>query len=213
MAEHKAKKAKMMEEYNHQISFRADTLPITKIIYFVNSRKEETMKITRGDNPLNLIVHPNFRLKQLGFSEWFEVINQAKRLGLPPPPKLATFRLTAEEKKRKRAEVIKEVFVTKDVYEAANGNDLSGNMECSTVVRVETLHISSPILAARSLFFYKLFSNGMRESEERRLLRNLPMTPESALLYLDLPSTVLMAEAVQPLTGAAKQFLAVRYKT
>lgn len=45
-----------------------------------------------------------------------------------------------------------------------------------------------------------------------RLLRNLPMTPESALLYLDLPSGVLMADAVQPLTDAAKQFLASRYK-
>ena len=45
-----------------------------------------------------------------------------------------------------------------------------------------------------------------------RLLRNLPMTPESALLYLELPSSVLMAEAVQPLTDAAKQYLAVRYK-
>lgn len=45
-----------------------------------------------------------------------------------------------------------------------------------------------------------------------RLLRNLPMTPESALVYLELPSSVLMAEAVQPLTDAAKQFLAVRYK-
>ncbi|GER26468.1 BTB/POZ/Kelch-associated protein [Striga asiatica] len=45
-----------------------------------------------------------------------------------------------------------------------------------------------------------------------RLLRNLPMTTESALLYLDLPSSVLMAEAVQPLTDAAKQFLASRYK-
>lgn len=45
-----------------------------------------------------------------------------------------------------------------------------------------------------------------------RLLRNLPMTPESALLYLDLPSSVLMADAVQPLTDAAKQFLAARYK-
>ncbi|GKE37543.1 hypothetical protein Tco_1460948 [Tanacetum coccineum] len=72
----------MMEEYNHQIFFRADTLPITKISYVVNSRKEATMKITRG---------------------------------LPSPPELATFRLTAEEKKRKRSEVIKEVFVTKDV--------------------------------------------------------------------------------------------------
>lgn len=45
-----------------------------------------------------------------------------------------------------------------------------------------------------------------------RLLRNLPMTCESALLYLDLPSSVLMADAVQPLTDAAKQFLAAKYK-
>ncbi|RVW43223.1 BTB/POZ domain-containing protein [Vitis vinifera] len=45
-----------------------------------------------------------------------------------------------------------------------------------------------------------------------RMLRNLSMTCESALLYLDLPSSVLMAEAVQPLTDAAKQFLAGRYK-
>lgn len=45
-----------------------------------------------------------------------------------------------------------------------------------------------------------------------RLLRNFPMTCESALLYLELPSSVLMADAVQPLTDAAKQFLASRYK-
>ncbi|KAJ4894239.1 SKP1/BTB/POZ domain protein [Raphanus sativus] len=131
----------------------------------------------------------------------------------------------------------------------------------STVVNVKELNISPPILAAKSLFFYKLFSNGMRESEQRhvtlrisaqgrcfdgafelcvqkfsnchnapalldvlmaadkfevascmrycsRLLRNMPMTPDSALLYLELPSSVLMAEAVEPLTDAAKQFLA-----
>ncbi|XP_052194282.1 BTB/POZ domain-containing protein POB1-like [Diospyros lotus] len=150
--------------------------------------------------------------------------------------------------------------------EAANSNDSNWSMDCSTVLRVKTLHISSPILAAKSPFFYKLFSNGMRESEQRhvtlrinaseeaalmdllnfmysntlsvttapalldvlmaadkfevascmrhcsRLLRNLPMTPESALLYLELPSSVLMADAVQPLTDAAKQFLAALYK-
>nr|GEX08864.1 hypothetical protein [Tanacetum cinerariifolium] len=55
------------------------------------------MKITRGENPLNLVVHPNFRLKSLGFSEWLE----AKKLGLPPPPTLAIFRMTAEEKRGK----------------------------------------------------------------------------------------------------------------
>ncbi|KAJ0105468.1 hypothetical protein Patl1_17593 [Pistacia atlantica] len=155
---------------------------------------------------------------------------------------------------------------TEDDEEATQSNDASWSMDCSTVLRVKTVHISSPILAAKSPFFYKLFSNGMRESEQRhvtlrihaseeaalmdllnfmysrtlstitptalldvlmaadkfevascmrycsRLLRDLPMTCESALLYLDLPSSVLMAEAVQPLTDAAKQFLAARYK-
>lgn len=150
--------------------------------------------------------------------------------------------------------------------EAANSNESDWSMDCSTVVRVKTLHISSPILAAKSPFFYKLFSNGMRESEQRhvtlrinaseevalmellnfmysntltttsapglldvlmaadkfevascmrhcsRLLRNMPMTPDSALLYLELPSSVLMADAVQPLTDAAKQYLAARYR-
>ncbi|KAL0848582.1 hypothetical protein Bca101_021829 [Brassica carinata] len=146
------------------------------------------------------------------------------------------------------------------------------------VKRVRELHISSPILAAKSPFFYKLFSNGMMESVQRhvtlvinaseeaalmdvslsleeaalmellnfmytntvsvttapalldvlmaadkfevascmrycsRLLRNMPMTTESALLYLELPATVLLAKSVQPLTDAAKLFLAARYK-
>ncbi|KAK9145290.1 hypothetical protein Sjap_005193 [Stephania japonica] len=150
--------------------------------------------------------------------------------------------------------------------EAANVNDSSWGMDCSAVLRVKTLHISSPILAAKSPFFYKLFSNGMRESEQRHvtlrinaseevalmellnfmysntlstaeapaildvlmaadkfevascmrycscLLRKMPMTPDSAMLYLELPSSVLMAEAVQPLTDAAKLFLASTYK-
>ncbi|GJT83624.1 hypothetical protein Tco_1057966 [Tanacetum coccineum] len=139
--EHDAKKAKILEEYNHQISFRADPLPITKISYTVNTNKEATMKIIRGDNPLNLIVHPNFRLKSMGFSEWLEVhalaskkpgksndmllqslrakfqwvMDQAKKLGLPPPQALATFGMTAEEKKRKRTQFLKEAFVTEDI--------------------------------------------------------------------------------------------------
>ncbi|GJR32431.1 hypothetical protein Tco_1108663 [Tanacetum coccineum] len=115
LTEHEAKKAKMMEKYNHQISFRADQLPIIKISYVVNPNKQATIKITRGDNPLNLVVHPNFRLKTLGFSEWLEVINQAKKLGLPPSPALATFRMTAKDKKRKRTKFLKEVFVTENI--------------------------------------------------------------------------------------------------
>ncbi|GJY04746.1 hypothetical protein Tco_0370686 [Tanacetum coccineum] len=45
--EHEAKKAKILEEYNHQISFRADPLPITKISYVVNSNKEATKEINQ----------------------------------------------------------------------------------------------------------------------------------------------------------------------
>nr|GEV26485.1 retrovirus-related Pol polyprotein from transposon TNT 1-94 [Tanacetum cinerariifolium] len=81
------------------------------------------------------------RLKTLGFSEWLKVhalaskkygtsnnlilqslrakfqwvINQAKRLGIPRPPEVATFGLTVEEKKRKRTGFIKEVFVIENV--------------------------------------------------------------------------------------------------
>jgi hypothetical protein len=35
----------------------------------------------------------------------------------------------------------------------------SWSMDCSTIVKVRTIHISSAILAAKSPFFYKLFSN------------------------------------------------------
>ncbi|KAG1330377.1 BTB/POZ domain-containing protein POB1 [Cocos nucifera] len=148
----------------------------------------------------------------------------------------------------------------------SQSNDSTWSMECSHVLRVKSIYISSAILAAKSPFFYKLFSNGMRESDQRhailrinaseeaalmelltfmysgklstssptllldvlmaadkfevsscmrhcsQLLRTLPMTTESALLYLDLPSSVSMASAVQPLTDAAKEFLANKYR-
>ncbi|KAL2234679.1 BTB/POZ domain-containing protein POB1-like [Sesamum indicum] len=158
-----------------------------------------------------------------------------------------------------------ETTINQSGQEAAQGSEASSSMDYSEV-QVKTIHISSPILAAKSPFFYKLFSNGMRESEQRhvtlriqaseeaalmdllnfmysntlprttptalldvlmaadkfevascmrycsRLLCKLKMTCESALLYLDLPSTILMADTVQPLTDAAKQFLAARFK-
>lgn len=40
--------------------------------------------------------------------------------------------------------------------EAVNSNESNWSMDCSTVLRVKTLHISSPILAAKSPFFYKV---------------------------------------------------------
>ncbi|GJU48183.1 hypothetical protein Tco_1217738, partial [Tanacetum coccineum] len=40
---------------------------------------------------------------------------RVNRLGLPPPPAFATFGMTAEDKKRKRSEMIKHIFINKDV--------------------------------------------------------------------------------------------------
>ncbi|GKE90153.1 hypothetical protein Tco_1567628, partial [Tanacetum coccineum] len=57
----------------------------------------------------NDMLLPSLRAK----FQW--VINQAKKLGLPPPPALATFGITAEDKKKKRIEILKEVFVTKNI--------------------------------------------------------------------------------------------------
>ncbi|GJS93368.1 hypothetical protein Tco_0800336 [Tanacetum coccineum] len=92
-----------MEEYNHQISFRADQLPITKISYVVNQNKEATMKITKSDNPLNLVVDPNFRLKTLGFSEWMEVHALASKKSRKSNDMLL------------QSEILKEVFVKENV--------------------------------------------------------------------------------------------------
>ncbi|CAL9128322.1 unnamed protein product [Musa textilis] len=150
--------------------------------------------------------------------------------------------------------------------ELSQCSDASWSMECSPSIRIKSLFISSAILAAKSRFFYKLFSNGMRESDQghatlrisaseeaalmellsfmysgklstnspmllldilmaadkfevascvkhcSQLLRSLPMSTDTALLYLELTSSIAMSSAIQPLTNAAKEFLAKSFK-
>ncbi|GJT26908.1 hypothetical protein Tco_0907183 [Tanacetum coccineum] len=142
MAEYEAKRKKMLDEYNHQISHRVDQLLITKINYEVNSSKEATMRITRRNEPLNLTIYDKFRLKTLEFSEWLEVhalaskskgksnglllqslrakfewvLTQAKKLGVPPLPELSTFGISMDDMKRKRSsEILQEVFVKENI--------------------------------------------------------------------------------------------------
>ncbi|XP_010314497.2 BTB/POZ domain-containing protein POB1 isoform X3 [Solanum lycopersicum] len=163
-------------------------------------------------------------------------------------------------------------YENQDEEAVAMAEESSSRVEMTTdhpaALSVKTIRISSAILAAQSPFFYKLFSNGMRESESEkqlvtvqiyaseeaafvkllqfmysntlstipatamldvlmaadkfevascmrhcsRLLLNLPMTCELASLFLNLPSSVSIADAVQPLLDAAKQFLAAHFK-
>ncbi|XP_057458943.1 BTB/POZ domain-containing protein POB1-like [Lotus japonicus] len=169
---------------------------------------------------------------------------------------------TRHHRKRKRQnDNDDETCVIPSDDEAASSRASNWMVDCpaTTVVRVKTLHISSPILAAQSPFFFKLFSNGMSETKQghvslriyaseeaglmellkfmyrntlnitaapalldvlmvadkfdvpscMRYLLNLPMTPDSASLYLELPHTV---NAIQPLIDAAKQYLVGRYR-
>ncbi|GKA95361.1 retrovirus-related pol polyprotein from transposon TNT 1-94 [Tanacetum coccineum] len=143
LAEYEAKRSKMIKEYNDCITKRLDPLPITKISYIINrSTKDATMRITRNNDPTTLTVYENFALKMLGLTEWIEVhalaskgksqsnnyllqslkansvvINSKQRkLGLKPPSELSDYKITPEERKRKRISgLVDEVFVTEDI--------------------------------------------------------------------------------------------------
>ncbi|GKB43011.1 hypothetical protein Tco_0887953 [Tanacetum coccineum] len=94
LATYEAKRAKILEEYNHCIIFRTGPFPITKISY-----------------------------RMIGFSKWVEVhalTSKAAKHGIPPPPQLTAFELLPAERKvdlkRKRmSELIHQVFVKENI--------------------------------------------------------------------------------------------------
>ncbi|GJZ17599.1 hypothetical protein Tco_0553722 [Tanacetum coccineum] len=89
----KAKRVKMIDEYNYCINFKDDPLPITKFSYKVNNVSNiATMRITRNNQTLNLKIYDKFVLKMLGFTG---------KLGIPLPPQLTVVELPPSEKKKK----------------------------------------------------------------------------------------------------------------
>nr|GEW16949.1 hypothetical protein [Tanacetum cinerariifolium] len=145
--EYEAKKKRMLEEYNYYVTFRADPMPITKISYKVDSSKQASIRIIKGNNLLNLTVYDKFGLKMLSFTKWLELhalasksntkVNnllfkilkakftslksQAEKLGLTPPPQLSTFDLHAPKKKRKGSPEAEDMFAKmKLIIEARN---------------------------------------------------------------------------------------------
>ncbi|GKA27945.1 hypothetical protein Tco_0714113 [Tanacetum coccineum] len=110
LAAYEAKRANIIEEYNHCINFRDDPLPITKFSYKVNNYQgshHENCKEQSASKSHSVY-------KNLYSRSW------VGKLGIPPPPKLTTFDLPLAEKKacmkRKReAEVMYEVFVKEDI--------------------------------------------------------------------------------------------------
>uniref|UniRef100_M8BIP9 BTB domain-containing protein n=1 Tax=Aegilops tauschii TaxID=37682 RepID=M8BIP9_AEGTA len=77
-------------------------------------------------------------------------------------------------------------------------------MVATPVLRVKTIYVSSVVLAANSPFFLKLFSNGMKESDQRHLTLRIADS--------DYPCSSSVAAEIRHLTDAAKEFLANKYK-
>ncbi|GKC77509.1 hypothetical protein Tco_1128283, partial [Tanacetum coccineum] len=91
---------------------------ITKINYKIDKvTRDVTMRIERDNQPLGLTVMEKFGLNQLGFTEWIEVQALAsKGKSKAADTLLKKGGLTPAERKRKRtSNIIKEVFVTKDI--------------------------------------------------------------------------------------------------
>ncbi|GJR74916.1 hypothetical protein Tco_0087281 [Tanacetum coccineum] len=118
LAEYEEKRAKMLDEYNKCINERVNPLPITKINYKVISSHDAIMRITRNHDPLNVMVYEKFRLKTLGFTEWLEghalVIQELKTGQIDCL--LSKLRAKVQlDKKRKRTEILQEVFVKEKI--------------------------------------------------------------------------------------------------
>ncbi|GJW58987.1 hypothetical protein Tco_0105718 [Tanacetum coccineum] len=133
----------MRDEYMQCINFRDDPLPITNFNDKIRkSSKIATMRVIRNKQPLNYKIFDDFKLKMLGFSEWLElhalaykkkdasndlllknlqakfkwVVTTAEKLSIPPPPQLTDYKLPpAEGKRKRRVEVMKEVFLKDDI--------------------------------------------------------------------------------------------------
>ncbi|GJR47580.1 hypothetical protein Tco_1315683 [Tanacetum coccineum] len=85
------------------------------------STKEDPLKvlvplIDEGGSAPKMPNLNQFSISKEGKLTLDDIKNQAKKLGIPPPPELTSFRLSTIEKKRKRSsEILKEVFVTEDI--------------------------------------------------------------------------------------------------
>ncbi|GKE67125.1 hypothetical protein Tco_1521286, partial [Tanacetum coccineum] len=159
LATYEAKRAKMLEEYNHLIKFRVDPLPITKISYRINnSTKEASIKA-------NDVLLKNLKAK----FQW--VKTQAEKLGVSPLPQLTAFGFSNSEKKRKRtSEIIKAVFVKENIIV----DGMHRNMTPPPwVVPSEGLVIKEP---KAGIFFYNgNFDQVFQREEEFHLATTLQL--------------------------------------
>ncbi|GJZ83427.1 hypothetical protein Tco_0648600 [Tanacetum coccineum] len=193
LAKYEAKRDKMLAEYNHYLTYRADPRKITKINYTIDRvTKDATMKIIKDNQPLSLKVMNKFGLKQLGFSEWVEI----HALESKGKAELTVIGLTPAEKKRKRtSDIVKEVFVTEDIrVDGMNRNPIPP----PGVVAIKGKVITEP---ESCIFFYNRNFDYVfqRENEFQlattaqliRQLRNIQRTsPEAEEMFKKLQLTI-----------------------
>ncbi|CAM0952992.1 unnamed protein product [Alopecurus aequalis] len=71
-----------------------------------------------------------------------------------------------------------------DKGDDGDGTDSSCNLTATPVLQVKTIYVSSAILAAKSSFFFKLFSNGMKESGQKQSTVRIADSEENAFMEL-----------------------------
>ncbi|GJW80162.1 hypothetical protein Tco_0144137 [Tanacetum coccineum] len=141
LAAYEAKRAKMMEQYNHYINFRDDSLPITKFNYRLHALASKSK--TKANDQLLKNLKAKF--------QW--VVTQPKTLGISPLPELTSFKLPSCEKKmnskrKRRVGIIQEVFIKEDIVVDEMHRNL---VPLSGVVASEGLVIREP---ESGTFFY-----------------------------------------------------------
>nr|GEX75614.1 hypothetical protein [Tanacetum cinerariifolium] len=150
--------------------------------YRISSSHDATMRIIRGKDPLNVVVHNKFRLNTLGFSEWLEVITQAKYLGIPPPPELSTFGVLVNDKKRKRtSEILQEVFVKENIVVDGMQKNL---IPPSSVVGSRGQVIREP--ESRIFFYNENFDLVFQREEEFHLATTAQLIREQSAIQKGL---------------------------
>ncbi|GLJ29260.1 hypothetical protein SUGI_0577110 [Cryptomeria japonica] len=107
-------------------------------------------------------------------------------------------------------DIFKDPFQRSSDENDPNGNSFKTKMDCFSSARVIDVHVSSAILAAKSPYFYDLFSNGTVESKQRVITLHLSCAEGEA--FMDLLNFMYCGKLKTETTAALLDLLMVANK-
>ncbi|GJT30246.1 hypothetical protein Tco_0910521 [Tanacetum coccineum] len=122
IAEYKAKRAKMIDEYNHQITHRADQLSNHKDQLESILPRKQLCGSPENKSKSNDILLQNLRAK----FQW--VLTQSKKLGVPPPTEVSTFENAIQRGTPEAEELFKKLKVTIEARDDTNQEEAASHL-------------------------------------------------------------------------------------